>query len=124
MKHRLLESDDEHVVAVPGTTSPSTTTTAPELRPHEVEPGQSTGAPVRPSGSAQTVYTDRWPFCVLVISIGAFMSILDISIVNVAIPTMRNDFGVSDVDIEWVATAYSLALGVVVPVSGWLGARF
>ncbi|HZS19628.1 MAG TPA: MFS transporter, partial [Pseudonocardiaceae bacterium] len=124
MKHRLLESDDEHVVAVPGTTSPSTTTTAPELRPHEVEPGGSTGAPVRPSGSAQTVYTDRWPFCVLVISIGAFMSILDISIVNVAIPTMRNDFGVSDVDIEWVATAYSLALGVVVPVSGWLGARF
>jgi EmrB/QacA subfamily drug resistance transporter len=68
--------------------------------------------------------TDNWLLGVLVISIGAFMSILDISIVNVAIPTMRNDFGVSSVDIEWIATAYSLALGAVVPVSGWLGERF
>jgi EmrB/QacA subfamily drug resistance transporter len=70
------------------------------------------------------VYADNWPLALAVVTIGAFMSILDISIVNVAIPTMANDFGVSTVDIEWVATAYSLALGVIVPVSGWLGQRF
>jgi EmrB/QacA subfamily drug resistance transporter len=93
-----------------------------------VAPRPAADPPVEPPGppapeSAQTVHTDRWPLALCVISIGMFMSVLDISIVNVAIPTMQNDFGVSTVDIEWVSTAYSLALGVIVPVSGWLGAR-
>ncbi len=52
------------------------------------------------------------------------MSVLDISIVNVAILTMQNDFGVTTDEIQWVATSYELALGVVVPVSGWLVDRF
>jgi MFS family permease len=53
-----------------------------------------------------------------------FMSILDISIVNVAIPTMQRDFAATTEEIQWVENAYSLALGVVVPVSAWLSARF
>jgi EmrB/QacA subfamily drug resistance transporter len=53
-----------------------------------------------------------------------FMSVLDISIVNVAIPTMQKDFGVTTDEIQWVATAYSLALGVVVPVSAYCADRF
>jgi MFS family permease len=53
-----------------------------------------------------------------------FMSVLDISIVNVAIPTMQNDFGVTTDQIQWVATAYFLALGVVVPVSAYCADRF
>jgi EmrB/QacA subfamily drug resistance transporter len=52
-----------------------------------------------------------------------FMSVLDTSIINVAIPTMQKEFGVSTDDIEWVATAYTLCLGVVVPTSAWLGDR-
>ncbi len=55
------------------------------------------------------------------ILVGAFMAILDTSIVNVAVPAMMNAFGVSVTQIEWVATAYMLTLGVVVPASGWLG---
>jgi EmrB/QacA subfamily drug resistance transporter len=55
---------------------------------------------------------------------GMFMSVLDISIVNVAIPTMQREFGSTTDEIQWVATAYSLALGVVVPVSAWCGDRF
>ncbi|GAA5148715.1 DHA2 family efflux MFS transporter permease subunit [Pseudonocardia eucalypti] len=54
---------------------------------------------------------------------GMFMSLLDMSIINVALPTMARDFAVTNEDIEWVATAYTLALGVVVPLSGWLGDR-
>ncbi|MCU1651867.1 MAG: putative drug resistance transporter, partial [Pseudonocardia sp.] len=50
-----------------------------------------------------------------------FMSVLDVSIVNVAIPTIQKDFGATTDDVQWVATGYSLALGVVVPLSGWLG---
>ncbi|HEY2205955.1 MAG TPA: MFS transporter [Pseudonocardia sp.] len=51
------------------------------------------------------------------------MSVLDSSIVNSAIPTMQRDLGSSADDIEWVSTAYALALGVVVPVSNWFGDR-
>jgi EmrB/QacA subfamily drug resistance transporter len=52
-----------------------------------------------------------------------FMAVLDINIVNVAIPSMQKSYGVTKDDVEWVVTAYSLMLGVVVPVSGWLGDR-
>jgi EmrB/QacA subfamily drug resistance transporter len=61
------------------------------------------------------------PLVVLVV--GMFMSVLDISILNVAIPTMQHDFGVSTDDIQWVSTAYTLCLGVIVPTSAWLGER-
>ena len=53
-----------------------------------------------------------------------FMSILDTSIVNVAIPTIQNAFGTTTDEIQWIATSYTLALGVVVPVSSWLSDRF
>jgi EmrB/QacA subfamily drug resistance transporter len=53
-----------------------------------------------------------------------FMSVLDTSIVNVAIPEMQGVFGVTADDIEWIATSYTLVLGVVVPASSWLGNRF
>jgi EmrB/QacA subfamily drug resistance transporter len=60
----------------------------------------------------------------LVLLAGMFMSVLDTSIVNVAIPEMQSVFGVTADDIEWVATSYTLVLGVVVPASSWLGNRF
>jgi EmrB/QacA subfamily drug resistance transporter len=60
----------------------------------------------------------------VVLVTGMFMSVLDVSIVNVAIPTMQRDFGSTTEQIQWVATAYSLALGVIVPVSAWCGDRF
>ena len=66
----------------------------------------------------------HWIGPVLVALVGAFMAILDSSIVNVALPTIMNVFGVDTSGVEWVATAYLLALGVVVPFSGWLGDRF
>jgi len=65
----------------------------------------------------------HWMAPVLVALIGAFMAILDSSIVNVAIPTMMNVFNANPSSIEWVSTIYMLALGVVVPLSGWLGDR-
>ena len=65
----------------------------------------------------------HWVVPVLVALIGAFMSILDSSIVNVAIPTMMNVFNANPSSIQWVSTIYMLALGVVVPLSGWLGDR-
>jgi EmrB/QacA subfamily drug resistance transporter len=58
-----------------------------------------------------------------VVVIGMFMSVLDTSIVNVAIPTIQKEYGVTSDDIEWISTAYTLCLGVVVPTSAWLGER-
>jgi EmrB/QacA subfamily drug resistance transporter len=65
----------------------------------------------------------HWIAPVLVALIGAFMSILDSSIVNVAIPTIMGVFNVGTSDVQWVSTIYMLALGVVIPFSGWLGDR-
>ncbi len=67
--------------------------------------------------------TTHWLAPVLVALIGAFMSILDSSIVNVAIPTIMHVFNASTSSVQWVSTIYMLALGVVVPFSGWLGDR-
>ncbi len=62
-----------------------------------------------------------WVIPVLVSLVGPFMAILDSSIVNVAIPTIMNIFNTDTSTVEWVVTIYMLALGVVVPLSGWLG---
>lgn len=59
----------------------------------------------------------------LVVVVGGFMAMLDASIVNIAIPTLMGEFGVSLDRAEWVVTGYSLAMGVVVPLAGWLADR-
>jgi EmrB/QacA subfamily drug resistance transporter len=66
---------------------------------------------------------NNWIVPLGVLIVGSFMSVLDTSIVNVAIPKMQVDLSASTKDIEWVVTGYTLALGVVVPLSGWLGLR-
>ena len=71
----------------------------------------------------QSFQTVHWGVPLAVVVVGMFMSVLDTSIVNVAVPTMQGQFGASPDDIQWVATAYTLCLGVVVPTSAWLGER-
>jgi EmrB/QacA subfamily drug resistance transporter len=65
-----------------------------------------------------------WLLPLIVLIAGMFMSVLDTSIVNVAIPHMQNSLGASADDIKWVVTGYALALGVVVPLTGWFSDRF
>lgn len=65
-----------------------------------------------------------WGLPLAVLIVGVFVSILDITIVNVAIPTIQNEFGETADDAQWVVTAYALTEGVVVPVTAWLGYRF
>lgn len=78
--------------------------------------------------SANTPTADRgvanWPVALGVAVIGCFLSFLDVSIVNVGLAAMQNDFGATTGDIEWVSTVYSLTIGVVIPASGWLGERY
>ena len=79
---------------------------------------------MKPSpGPGGGVAKQGWIIPLAVVVVGMFMSTLDTSIVNVAIPTMQQQFGVSTDSIQWVSTAYTLCLGVIVPTSAWLGER-
>jgi EmrB/QacA subfamily drug resistance transporter len=60
----------------------------------------------------------------IVVILGAVMSILDTTIVNVAIETLSRDFHTSISTIQWVTTGYLLALAIVIPLSGWMVERF
>ena len=59
-----------------------------------------------------------------VVVLGTIMSILDTTIVNVAIKTLGRDLGASLSAIQWVSTGYRLALATVIPLTGWASERF
>jgi EmrB/QacA subfamily drug resistance transporter len=52
------------------------------------------------------------------------MTVLDATIVNVAIPTLGHDLNTSITTIQWVPSVYLLAFASVIPLSGWAAARF
>jgi EmrB/QacA subfamily drug resistance transporter len=64
-----------------------------------------------------------------VVVLGAIMSILDITVVNVALPTFQTVFGtpaepIPYSQVAWTVTAYTLALATVIPLTGWAADRF
>ena len=59
-----------------------------------------------------------------VVVLGAIMSILDATVVNVAINTLAKDFDTPLATIQWVVTGYTLALATVIPLTGWAADRF
>ena len=65
----------------------------------------------------------KWMVCLTVL-LGAIMSAVDTSIVNVALPYMRGNLGASVEEITWVASGYILSSVIVMPVIAFLSARF
>ena len=59
-----------------------------------------------------------------VVIVGSIMSILDTTIVNVALATLGRDLHASIAEIQWVVTGYMLALAAVIPITGWAAQRF
>src|SRR6202451_4273977 len=53
-----------------------------------------------------------------------FMNIMDITIVNVALPTIGRDFRIAPTAVDGIVIAYLVSLAVFIPASGWLGDRF
>jgi EmrB/QacA subfamily drug resistance transporter len=53
-----------------------------------------------------------------------FMSIMDVTIVNVALPTIGRDFSVSPTSVDSISIAFLVSLAVFITASGWLGDRF
>ncbi|PSL02090.1 EmrB/QacA subfamily drug resistance transporter [Haloactinopolyspora alba] len=59
-----------------------------------------------------------------VVVLGAIMSILDITVVSVALPTFQTEFGANYATVAWTMTGYTLALATVIPLTGWAADRF
>lgn len=60
----------------------------------------------------------------LTVMLGTLMAVIDSSIVNVALATMAGNLGSSIDEIGWVTTGYILSQVIVMPLNGWLTARF
>jgi EmrB/QacA subfamily drug resistance transporter len=72
--------------------------------------------------------TDRLDRRVLMVAgvvvLGAIMSILDITVVSVALETFQRDFDATSAEVAWTMTGYTLALASVIPLTGWAADRF
>ncbi|GAC1356189.1 MAG: DHA2 family efflux MFS transporter permease subunit [Ktedonobacteraceae bacterium] len=64
----------------------------------------------------------KWIVAIVVV-FGLFMSILDTTIVNIAIPRLQTVFGADLNSVQWVLTGYTLAQGVAIPLTGFFSKR-
>ena len=91
--------------------------TATDARPSPTDP-PATGAP----------HPDKLDKQVLVVAgvvvLGAIMSILDITVVSVALQTFQREFDATSAQVAWTMTGYTLALASVIPLTGWAADRF
>ncbi len=80
-------------------------------------------APTITTPSTKRVMNQR--VAVSVVYVGAlFMSIMDVTIVNVALPTIGREFNTPTTSVDVVVIAYLVSLAVFIPASGWIGDRF
>lgn len=59
-----------------------------------------------------------------VVVLGAIMSILDVTVVSVALSTFATEFEATYATVAWTMTGYTLALATVIPLTGWAADRF
>lgn len=83
--------------------------------------GQQPGAAPGPGGQVLTreIFT-----LAAVVVLGSIMTVLDATIVNVALPTLGRDFRAPVATIQWVPSIYLLAFAAVIPASAWAAERF
>lgn len=74
-----------------------------------------TGRPGAPAGHPR-----RWLAAIVMIA-GALMDMIDVTIVNVALPTIRHDLHASATQLEWVVSGYMLAFAAALIIAGNLG---
>src|SRR4051812_48037253 len=64
----------------------------------------------------------KW-WTLIVVCVAVFMLLLDITVVNVALPSIERDLGASFTDLQWVVDAYSLTLAALTLTAGSLADR-
>ncbi|MGZ8693639.1 MAG: MFS transporter, partial [Gaiellaceae bacterium] len=67
--------------------------------------------------------TNRW-LVLVIVCVAQFMVVLDATIVNVALPTIRRDLAASDTALEWIASGYLLVFAVTLITAGRMGDRY
>jgi len=86
-----------------------------EIRQRDVQP--------QPTSSSNPHHERRW-LILAVIGIAQLMVVLDVTIVNIALPSAQRDLGFSDDDRQWVITAYALAFGSLLLLGGRIADLF
>lgn len=81
------------------------------------------GPPAPGAGADEPLGREVWVVAAVVI-VGVIMSILDTTIVVVALETLSRDLDAPLDTIQWVSTGYLLALAIVIPLTGWMTERF
>jgi len=80
-----------------------------------------TDAPARP-GAAPAVPRHAW-FALVALLLGMFIALLDTTIVNVALPTIRTSLDASESTLSWIISGYALAFGLTLIPAGRIGDR-
>lgn len=75
-------------------------------------------------GALRSFFTIRAPLIAWIVAVAFFMEALDGTVIVTAMPMMARSFGVETIDVGIGITAYLLAVGVVLPASGWIADRF
>jgi len=68
-------------------------------------------------------YRLRW-WANVVLSLGIFISAVDATIVNIALPSMVDDLGATNTDLQWIIDAYIVVLAGFILLGGGLADRF
>jgi EmrB/QacA subfamily drug resistance transporter len=77
-------------------------------------------AATAPTATSTRAHPARWLAAMVMIG-AATMDLIDITVVNVALPSIRTDLGASGTQLEWVVSAYMLAFAALLIVSGSFG---
>lgn len=92
---------------------------------------QSNDPAAAPAASARAPSTPPPPLQGVELMVGAvtlaaatFMTVLDVTIANVSIPTIAGDLGVSPLQGTWILTSFAVANAIAMPLTGWLTTRF
>ncbi|WP_273128477.1 DHA2 family efflux MFS transporter permease subunit [Metabacillus sp. HB246100] len=73
----------------------------------------------------QSSTMDKSPYGIIAILLaGAFVSILNSTLLNVALPSMMEDLNVTETTIQWLATGYMLVNGILIPTTAFLIQKF
>ena len=75
-------------------------------------------------GEAQYLHGGALFGTIVLLALANFMAVLDLTIVNVAVPHIAGSLAVSPNEGTWAITSYAVAEAITVPLTGWLAARF
>jgi MFS transporter, DHA2 family, multidrug resistance protein len=97
-------------------------TGAPPI-PEAAEDASIEAAAVQPAVTRRSAPSHKWLIAISVI-LGPILEVLDSSIVNVSLPHMQGSFSAGVDEVAWVVTSYLVANGIMIPMTGWISARF